>query len=124
VLEAVQSEWPINLPLFVRISATDWADGGWNAEESVQLSILKEKGVDLIDVSSGALVPYQKIPVAPNYQVPFAEQTKESGILTGAVGLITEAHQTEEIISSGKADLVLFARESLRNHLALTLLEI
>jgi 2,4-dienoyl-CoA reductase-like NADH-dependent reductase (Old Yellow Enzyme family) len=123
VLEAVQSEWPKDLPLFVRISATDWADGGWNAEESVQLSIiLKDKGVDLIDVSSGALVPYQKIPVAPNYQVPFAVQIKkESGILTGAVGLLTEAHQAEEIISSGKADLVLFARESLRNpYLALT----
>lgn len=123
VVEAVQSEWPKDLPLFVRISATDWADGGWNAEESVRLStILKEKGVDLIDVSSGALVPYQQIPVAPNYQVPFAEQIKkESGILTGAVGLITEAHQAEEIISSGKADLVLFARESLRDpNLALT----
>lgn len=123
VLEAVQSEWPKDLPLFVRISATDWADGGWNAEESVQLStILKEKGVDLIDVSSGALVPFQNIPVAANYQVPFAEQIKkESGILTAAVGLITEAHQAEEIISSGKADLVLFARESLRNpNLALT----
>jgi 2,4-dienoyl-CoA reductase-like NADH-dependent reductase (Old Yellow Enzyme family) len=73
---------------------------------------LKRKGVDLIDVSSGALVPYQKIPVAPNYQVPFAEQIKRKRNLT--VGLITEAHQTEEIISSGKADLVLFARESLK----------
>lgn len=123
VVAAVQSEWPENLPLFVRISATDWVEGGWNAEESVKLSrILKEKGVDLMDVSSGALVSYQKIPVAPNYQVPFAEQIKkETGILTGAVGLITEAHQAEEIISSGKADLVLFARESLRDpNLALT----
>ncbi|NRT14398.1 2,4-dienoyl-CoA reductase-like NADH-dependent reductase (Old Yellow Enzyme family) [Flavobacterium sp. 28A] len=123
VVAAVQSEWPENLPLFVRISATDWAEGGWNAEESVKLSrILKEKGVDLMDVSSGALVSYQKIPVAPNYQVPFAEQIKkEAGILTGAVGLITEAHQAEEIVSSGKADLVLFARESLRDpNLALT----
>jgi 2,4-dienoyl-CoA reductase-like NADH-dependent reductase (Old Yellow Enzyme family) len=123
VLEAVQSEWPKDLPLFVRISATDWADGGWNAEESVALSkIIKDKGVDLIDVSTGALVPYQKIPVEPNYQVPFAEQIKkESGLLTGAVGLITEAAQAEEIIASGKADLVLFARESLRDpNLALT----
>ena len=123
VVEAVQSEWPKNLPLFVRISATDWAEGGWNAEESVKLSaILKDKGVDLIDVSSGALVSYQKIPVEPNYQVPFAEQIKkETGILTGAVGLITEAHQAEEIITSGKADMVLFARESLRDpNLALT----
>ena len=117
VLEAVQSEWPKNLPLFVRISATDWADGGWNIDESVQLSkILKEKGVDLIDVSSGGLVSHQQIPLGPNYQVPFAEKIKkETGILTGAVGLITEAIQAEEIISSGKADLVLFARESLRN---------
>lgn len=117
VLESVQTEWPSDLPLFVRISATDWADNGWNEDESVQLSkILKEKNVDLIDVSSGGLVDYQQIPVEPNYQVPFAERIKkETGILTGAVGLITEASQAEEIISSGKADLVLFARESLRN---------
>jgi len=123
VVEAVQQEWPSNLPLFVRISATDWADGGWNAEESVQLSkILKEKGVDLMDVSSGALVSHQKIPVGPNYQVPFAEQIRAAtGILTGAVGLITEAKQAEEIVASGKADMVLFARESLRDpNLALT----
>jgi 2,4-dienoyl-CoA reductase-like NADH-dependent reductase (Old Yellow Enzyme family) len=123
VVEAVQQEWPSNLPLFVRISATDWADGGWNAEESVQLSkILKEKGVDLMDVSSGALVSHQKIPVGPNYQVPFAEQIKsQAGIMTGAVGLITEAKQAEEIVASGKADMVLFARESLRDpNLALT----
>jgi len=117
VLEAVQSEWPEDLPLFVRISATDWADGGWNIEESVQLSkILKEKGVDLIDVSSGGLVSHQQIPLGPNYQVPFAERIKkETGILTGAVGLITESSQAESIVASGQADLVLFARESLRN---------
>jgi 2,4-dienoyl-CoA reductase-like NADH-dependent reductase (Old Yellow Enzyme family) len=117
VLEAVQSEWPKDLPLFVRISASDWAEGGWNIEESVLLSkILKEKGVDLIDVSSGGLVSHQQIPLGPNYQVPFAESIKkETGIMTGAVGLITEAKQAEEIVASGKADLVLFARESLRN---------
>lgn len=117
VLEAIQSEWPIDLPLLVRISATDWADGGWNIEESVQLSkILKEKGVDLIDVSSGGLVSHQKIALGPGYQIPFAGSIKkETGILTGAVGLITQAHQAEEIVASGKADLVLFARESLRN---------
>jgi 2,4-dienoyl-CoA reductase-like NADH-dependent reductase (Old Yellow Enzyme family) len=117
VLEAVQSEWPENLPLFVRISATDWADGGWNIDESVQLSkILKEKGVDLMDVSSGGLVSHQQIPLGPNYQVPFAGSIKkETGILTGAVGLITEAHQAESILADGQADLVLFARESLRN---------
>lgn len=117
VLEAVQSEWPKELPLFVRISATDWAEGGWNSEESVQLSkILKEKGVDLIDVSSGGLASHQKIPVVPGYQVPFAEQIKnEVAVLIGAVGLITEAQQAEEILVDGKADLVLFARESLRD---------
>ncbi|MFC3334957.1 NADH:flavin oxidoreductase/NADH oxidase [Flavobacterium palustre] len=117
VLEAVQSEWPVDLPLFVRISATDWAEGGWNIEESIQFSeILKEKGVDLIDVSSGGLVSHQKIPLEPGYQVSFAEKIKkETGILTGAVGLITEAIQAEAILQSEKADLVLFARESLRN---------
>lgn len=117
VVDAVQSEWPKDLPLFVRISATDWADGGWNVEESVALTkILKQKGVDLIDASSGGLVSHQKIPLGPNYQVPFAEKIKkETGILTGAVGLITQAIQAEEIIADGKADLVLFARESLRN---------
>ena len=117
ILEAVQSEWPENLPLFVRISATDWADGGWNIEESVKLSqLLKQKGVDLIDVSSGGLVSHQKIPVEPGYQVPFAERIKnETGILTGAVGLITQAEQAEAIISEQKADIVLFARASLRN---------
>ena len=117
IVEAVQSEWPSDLPLFVRISATDWAEGGWNPEESVQLSkILKEKGVDLIDVSSGGLVSHQKIPVGPGYQVAFAEQIKkEANIPTGAVGLITEAKQAEAILENAQADLVLFARASLRN---------
>ncbi|KFF07290.1 NADH:flavin oxidoreductase/NADH oxidase [Flavobacterium reichenbachii] len=117
IVEAVQSEWPSDLPLFVRISATDWADGGWNPEESVELSkILKEKGVDLIDVSSGGLVSHQKINIGPGYQIPFAAQVKkEATILTGAVGLITEAKQAEAILENGQADLILFARESLRN---------
>ncbi|WP_374174565.1 NADH:flavin oxidoreductase/NADH oxidase [Flavobacterium tructae] len=117
IVEAVQSEWPSDLPLLVRISATDWAEGGWNPEESVKLSIiLKEKGVDLIDTSSGGLVSHQKIPLQPNYQVPFAAKIKkEASILTGAVGLITEAKQAEEILESGQADVILFARESLRN---------
>jgi 2,4-dienoyl-CoA reductase-like NADH-dependent reductase (Old Yellow Enzyme family) len=117
VVNAVQSEWPKEFPLLIRISATDWADGGWSSEESLRLSnILKENGVDLIDVSSGGLVSHQQIPLGPNYQVPFAEQIKkETGILTGAVGLITTSQQAEEVIESGKADLVLFARESLRN---------
>lgn len=117
IVEAVQSEWPSDLPLFVRISATDWAEGGWNPEESVELSkILKEKGVDLIDVSSGGLVSHQKINIGPGYQVPFAAQVKkEATILTGAVGLITEAKQAEAILENDQADLILFARESLRN---------
>ena len=117
IVEAVQSEWPSDLPLFVRISATDWAENGWNPEESVQLSqLLKEKGVDLIDVSSGGLVSYQKIAIASGYQVSFAEKVKkEADILTGAVGLITEAKQAEEILNNSQADLILFARESLRN---------
>jgi 2,4-dienoyl-CoA reductase-like NADH-dependent reductase (Old Yellow Enzyme family) len=117
VVQAVQSEWSKEFPLLVRISATDWADGGWNIEESLRLSnILKENGVDLIDVSSGGLVSHQQIPLGPNYQVPFAEQIKtETGILTGAVGLITTSQQAEDVIANGKADLVLFARESLRN---------
>jgi 2,4-dienoyl-CoA reductase-like NADH-dependent reductase (Old Yellow Enzyme family) len=117
IVAAVQSEWPSDLPLFVRISATDWAEGGWNPEESVKLSkILKEKGVDLIDVSSGGLVSHQKIELKPGYQVQFAEKVKkEAAVLTGAVGLITEAHQAEAILESNQADVVLFARESLRN---------
>lgn len=117
ILEAVQEEWPNDLPLFVRISGTDWAEGGWNLDESVKLSaILKEKGVDIIDCSSGGAVHWQQIPVEPNYQVPIAERIKkEAGICTGAVGLITEAAQAEEIIAGGKADLVFFARESLRD---------
>jgi 2,4-dienoyl-CoA reductase-like NADH-dependent reductase (Old Yellow Enzyme family) len=117
VVDAVKSEWPVDLPLFIRISATDWAGGGWNIDESVKLSaILKSKGIDVIDVSSGGLVSHQKITPGPNYQTPFAEKIKkETGILTGAVGLITEASQAEAILNSGQADLILFARESLRD---------
>ena len=123
ILEAVKEEWPSDLPLFVRISGTDWAEGGWNIEESVKLAaILKEKGVDVIDCSSGGAVHWQEIPSEPNYQVPFAERIKkETGIHTAAVGLITEAKQAEAIIANGQADLVCFARESLRDpNLALT----
>lgn len=117
IVKAVQSVWPQNLPLFVRISATDWAEGGWNIDEAVQLaSILKTEGVDLIDCSSGGLVPYAKIPFGPGYQVAFAERVKkESGILTGAVGLITEARQADDILGKGLADLILIARASLRD---------
>jgi 2,4-dienoyl-CoA reductase-like NADH-dependent reductase (Old Yellow Enzyme family) len=117
VVAVVRSEMPESMPLFVRISATDWADGGWDIEQSVQLSaILKDKGVDLIDASSGALVTGVRIPIYPGYQVAFAERIKaEAGISTGAVGLITEAKQAETILVEGKADLVLLAREMLRD---------
>jgi len=117
IVKTIQTVWPHNLPLFVRISATDWADGGWNVEEAVRLSsILKQQGVDLIDCSSGGLVPYAKIPLAPGYQVEFAERIKkEAGIMTGAVGLITEAFQAEEILKKEQADLIFIARASLRD---------
>lgn len=116
IIEEVKKSWPENLPLFVRISATDWADGGWNPEEAVRLVILlKQMGVDLIDCSSGGLVTYQKIPLSPGYQVHLAEKIrKESGILTSAVGLITSAQQAEDILNSGAADLIMFGRLFLR----------
>jgi 2,4-dienoyl-CoA reductase-like NADH-dependent reductase (Old Yellow Enzyme family) len=122
IVQAVQTVWPQNLLLFVRISATDWTEGGWNIDEAVNLSsILKQNGVDLIDCSSGGLVPYQKIQLGPGYQVAFADQIKrEAGILTGAVGLITEAQQAEEILAKGQADMILIARASLKDpHFAL-----
>jgi 2,4-dienoyl-CoA reductase-like NADH-dependent reductase (Old Yellow Enzyme family) len=117
IVKAIQTVWPPVLPLFVRISATDWVEDGWNLTEAVQLSsILKMTGVDLIDCSSGGLVPYAKIPFGPGYQVPFAESIKkETGILTGSVGMITEARQAEDILENGMADLILMARESLRD---------
>lgn len=117
IVTAVQMEWPGNLPLFVRISATDWAEGGWNIDEAVKLSsILKQSGVDLIDCSSGGLVPHQKIQLGPGYQVAFADQIKKKAcILTGAVGLITDAQQAEDILEKEQADLILIARASLRD---------
>jgi 2,4-dienoyl-CoA reductase-like NADH-dependent reductase (Old Yellow Enzyme family) len=117
IIESVQQLWPADYPLFVRISASDWAAGGWTIEDSVQLSaILKDKGVDLVDASSGGIIPHVKIPLEMGYQVPFAARIKkETGILTGAVGMITSAVQAEEIIASGKANLVLMARELLRD---------
>ena len=117
VVDVIKEVWPENLPLFVRISASDWTEGGWTIEESVDLAkILKEKNVDLIDCSSGGNIPHAKITVGPGYQVHFAEAIKkEAGILTGAVGIITKPQQAEEIIASGKADVVIMAREFLRN---------
>lgn len=116
ITAVVRKEWPAEKPLFVRISATDWTDGGWTIEDSVKLSVeLKKLGVDLIDTSSGGNVPHATIPTSPNYQVPFAAQIKkEANVLTGAVGQITTAEQSEAILQEGKADLILYARESLR----------
>lgn len=117
VVDVIKEVWPETLPLFVRISASDWTEGGWTIEESVELAkVLKEKKVDLIDCSSGGNVPNAKITVGPGYQVHFAEAIKkEVGILTGAVGIITKPEQAEEIIASGKADVVIMAREFLRD---------
>lgn len=118
IIDAIKEVWPEDLPLFVRISATDWAEeGGWDPAQSVLLSsILRSKGVDLIDCSSGGLLPKVHIPVGPGYQVQFAELIKkEAGILTGAVGLITNAQQAEDILQHQQADLVIMARELLRD---------
>ena len=117
VVAAVQEVWPSENPLFVRISATEWTEGGWTADDSVALAkTLKDKGVDLLDCSSGGNVANAKIPLKQGYQVEFAEKVKkESGILTGAVGLITTAFQANEIIQEGEADVVFLAREMLRD---------
>jgi len=117
VVEAIRREWPDHLPLFVRLSCTDWTPGGWTPEESVRLaSLLGERGVDLVDCSSGGNVPNAQIPLGPGYQVSFAEAVRRgAGIATAAVGLITEAAQADEIVREGKADLVLLARASLRD---------
>jgi 2,4-dienoyl-CoA reductase-like NADH-dependent reductase (Old Yellow Enzyme family) len=116
VAGAVRKLVPAELPVFVRISATDWAEGGWDAGQSVVLAgRLKEVGIDLIDVSSGGLVPQARIPVAKGYQVPFARKIRgEAGVMTGAVGLITQAKQANEIVTADDADLVLLARVLLR----------
>jgi 2,4-dienoyl-CoA reductase-like NADH-dependent reductase (Old Yellow Enzyme family) len=117
IAEAIRSVWPERLPLFVRLSATDYVEGGWSVEETVKLSaILKIHGVDLIDCSSGGMVPYAKVPFGPGYQVAFAERIRrEAGIMTGAVGIITETDQAEEILTKEHADLILIARASLRD---------
>jgi 2,4-dienoyl-CoA reductase-like NADH-dependent reductase (Old Yellow Enzyme family) len=117
VTKAVRSIWPETYPLFVRISATDWVAGGWSEDDSVALAReLKEAGVDLIDCSSGGIQPQIKIPTAPGYQVRFSEKIRrEVGILTGAVGLITQPKQAQTMITIGQADAVLLARELLRD---------
>ena len=117
VVTAVRAILPEELPLFVRISATDWIEGGWELKQSVALAqSLKDLGVDLIDCSSGAILPNVKIPVEPGFQVPFAEAIRsEASIMTGAVGGITNPNQADEILSSGKADIVLLATEMLND---------
>lgn len=117
VIARVQTVWPEDLPLFVRISATDWTEGGWTADDSVLLAtVLKDKGVDVIDCSTGGNVPRASIPTAPGYQVLFADRIKnEAGMATAAVGLITSVEQAEAILANGQADLILLAREFLRS---------
>src|SRR6202008_3284769 len=117
VAEAIRGVWPANQPLFCRVSATDWKEGGWDLQQSIELAkLLKNSGVDLIDTSSGGLVPNVKIPVGPGYQVPFAAAIRQgAGIATGAVGMITEPDQAEAILANGQADLILLAREFLRD---------
>lgn len=116
VAERLRELMPEELPLFVRISATDWVEGGWEIEQSVELARrLKSLGVDLIDVSSGGTVPYARIPVAKGYQIPFSRRIREGAdIRTSAVGLITEPHHADEIVTGGDANLVFIAREMLR----------
>jgi 2,4-dienoyl-CoA reductase-like NADH-dependent reductase (Old Yellow Enzyme family) len=117
IATAVREEWPSELPLFVRISATDWVAGGWDIDQSVLLSKrLKGVGVDLIDCSSGFAVPDEPVPFGPGFQVPFAARIRsEAGIASGAVGYITEPAQAEQIVATGQADVVLLGREMLRN---------
>jgi len=117
VVRAVRAVWPERLPLFVRISATDWLPGGWDVDQSVELARrLGPEGVDLVDVSSGGISPDQQITLGPGYQVPFSERVRrEAGIATGAVGLITEARQADAIVREGRADAVLIGRQSLRD---------
>ena len=117
VIAAVRKEWPMPRPLFVRVSATDWVEGGWDIDECVDLArMLKSDGVDLVDCSSGGMSPHAKIPTGPGYQVPFAARIRrEAGIATGAVGMITEARQAEEILGRGDADVIIMAREFLRD---------
>ncbi|MGH9471345.1 MAG: hypothetical protein ACRD2H_13545 [Terriglobales bacterium] len=122
MVAAIRGAWPERLPLFLRISATDWAEGGWQVEDSVALvRQLAPLGVDLVDCSSGGQVPLESatshsIPAGPGYQTPFAAQVRrETGVPTGAVGLITAAAQADHVIRSGQADVVLLAREELRD---------
>jgi 2,4-dienoyl-CoA reductase-like NADH-dependent reductase (Old Yellow Enzyme family) len=117
VARAVRKVLPAGMPLLVRLSATDWVEGGWDVDQTVALvKLLKAEGVDFVDVSSGGLVPGVKIPIGPGYQVPLAARVKrETGLPTGAVGLITDAAQAEAILAAGDADAVLAGRLLLRD---------
>jgi 2,4-dienoyl-CoA reductase-like NADH-dependent reductase (Old Yellow Enzyme family) len=117
IIVAIKKVWPENYPLFLRISSSDWVEGGWTIDDSVALAnVVKNEGIDLIDCSSGGIIPNATIPAAPGYQVPFAEAIKsKSGISTGAVGIIVTPQQAEEVIATGKADMVFLAREMLRD---------
>jgi 2,4-dienoyl-CoA reductase-like NADH-dependent reductase (Old Yellow Enzyme family) len=117
VVDAVRSVWPERMPVFVRLSCSDWVAGGWDIEQSVELARrLRERGVDLIDCSSGGVVASAEIPFAPGFQVPFAERIRrDAGISTGAVGLVTTPEQADKIVRDGQADCVLLARELLRD---------
>jgi 2,4-dienoyl-CoA reductase-like NADH-dependent reductase (Old Yellow Enzyme family) len=117
IAQRVRDVWPDDLPLTIRFSCTDWAEGGWTIDDSVKLAgLLKDEGVDLVDCSSGGLVPHARIKLGPGYQVPFAERIRrEAGVATAAVGMITDAVQADAIVREGRADLVLIAREALRD---------
>jgi len=117
IVDAVRAAWPERLPMFVRISATDWKEGGWDLEQAVELARrLRARGVDLVDCSSAGAVHDQQIVLGPGYQVPFAERIRrDAGVMTGAVGLITTPEQADAIVSRGQADVVLLARELLRD---------
>ena len=117
IVDAIKEVCGAEQSLWVRITATDWVEGGWDIDDSVMLcGILKEKGVELVDVSTGGNVPHAHIPISPGYQVKFSDEIKkQTGCLTGAVGLITEAQQAENILSENKSDLIFFGRELIRN---------
>jgi len=117
VAKAVREEWPHELPLFVRLSCVDWAENGWSLDQSVCFSrLLKELGVDLIDCSSGFVVPNEQVPFAPGFQVPFAAALRAgASVATGAVGFIIDPAQAEQILATGQADVVFLAREMLRD---------
>ena len=117
IVEAIRKVWPERLPLWLRLSCTDWTEGGWTIEDSVALArMVKPMGVDLIDCSTGGAVPRARMPIGPGYQTPFAERIRrEVGIPTGAVGLITSPEQAQHIVATGQADVVLLARELLRD---------